>query len=41
MKEIICYVGREYMNGGDIRSTIKYEVMFQVEVPKDPVPKEG
>jgi hypothetical protein len=41
MKEIIGYVGREYVNGGDIRSTIEYEVMFQVEVPTDPVPNQG
>jgi hypothetical protein len=41
MKKIIGYVGREYVNGGDIISNIEYEVMFQVEVPKDPVPKEG
>jgi hypothetical protein len=41
MKEIIGYVGIEYVNDGDIRSTIEYEVMFQVEVPNDPVPKEG
>jgi hypothetical protein len=41
MTEVIGYVGREYVNGGDIRSTIENEVMFQVEVPKDPVPKEG
>jgi hypothetical protein len=30
-KEIIGYVGREYVNGGNIKSTIEYEVMFQIE----------
>jgi hypothetical protein len=36
MKEIIGYVGREYSNGGGIKSTIENEKLYLIAIPDDP-----
>ena len=36
MKQIAEYVGTEYRNGGDIRSTIEHNVRFAIPMPLAP-----
>ena len=36
MKQIAEYVGTEYRNGGDIRSTIEQNARFAIPMPLDP-----
>jgi hypothetical protein len=41
MKEFVRYVGREYLNGGDTKSTIENEKLYVIAIPKDPVVADG
>ena len=41
LKRISEYVGSEYKNGGDIRSSVVNETKFKVPVPTKPVPADA
>jgi hypothetical protein len=41
LKDFFGYVGREYANGGDIKSTIENKKPYVIAIPKDPVVADG